>query len=118
VSVTADHELVEAAAAVLDAAAGLAQAARREDCRPAVPDTLLNVGGTLALLASAVAAMNDELRRTCRLSNRTATAAMEAIDDLNAALRAARQAAGPAHRAAAALAEETAARRRSLTEPR
>jgi hypothetical protein len=76
------HQLYDGGCELLAAAQSLGSAARRQECGQAIPATLGCIGATLDELATASAALVDELRRTCTRSDRPATATMQALQHL------------------------------------
>jgi hypothetical protein len=85
-------QLYDCACDVLAAAQALSAAARRHDFDEALPATLGCLGESLAELARSSSAMTEEVRRTHTLSNRPATACMEALDEFTQSLEFAREA--------------------------
>jgi hypothetical protein len=85
-------QLYDCACDVLAAAQALSAAARRHDLDEAIPATLACLGESLAELARSSSALTEEVRRTHTLSNRPATACMEALDEFTRSLEFAREA--------------------------
>ena len=98
------HALYDSGCELLAAAQALAASARRQDCGEAIPATLGCLGATLDELAGSSGALAEEMRRTRTLSDRDATATMQALDRLTEALAAAREACETARAGAAAAA--------------
>ena len=90
-------ELYDSARELLAVARTFGHAARRVDHGPAVPAALACLDETLVVVGEASAALADEMRRVHRLSERSATACMVALDALTEALGAARAACVVAH---------------------
>ena len=97
-------QLYDSACDVLGAAQTLSAAARRHDFDEAIPATLGCLGESLAELARSSSALTEEVRRTHTLSNRRATACMQALDELTRSLEFAREACETARRKAASAA--------------
>jgi hypothetical protein len=90
-------QLEDSARDLLAAARTLGLAARRTDHGAALAPTLAWLEESLAVLAQASVGLADEMRRAYRLSDRPATACMEALDGLAEALDAARASCRLAH---------------------
>jgi hypothetical protein len=106
-------QLHDSARGLLAAARALGVAARRIDHGSALPPTLARLDETLAVLGEATRALADEMRRAYRLSDRPATACMEALDGLAGELDTARAACRVAHEKAELVASATPDRARS-----
>lgn len=104
------HELYDGVCELLAAAQTLTASARRQDCGQAIPATLGCLGATLDELAATSGALAEEMRRTRTLSDRPATATMQALDRLTEALAAAREASESARSKAALSAGDTTVR--------
>jgi hypothetical protein len=85
-------QLYDGACDVLAAAKTMYAAARRHDFDQAIPATLGCLDKSLALLARSSSALAEEVRRTHTLSDRPATAFMQALDELTRSLESARDA--------------------------
>lgn len=90
---------------LLAAAQALTAAAGRQGCSQAIPATLGCLGAALDELVATSAVLAEEMRRTRTLSERPATATMQALDRLTEALTAARAECETARSKAAAAGE-------------
>jgi hypothetical protein len=84
------HVLYDGGCELLAAAQGLTASARRQGCGEAIPATLGCLGAALDELGATCDALAEEMRSTRTLSDRPATATMQALDRLTEALAAAR----------------------------
>ena len=80
------HDLYDSSCELLAVALRLSACARRPDCGEAIPATLGCLSATLSELIASTDALAEELRRTRTLSDRPATATMQALDRLTEAL--------------------------------
>jgi hypothetical protein len=85
------HQLYDGSCELVAAAQTLTASARRQGCAEAIPATLGCIVAALDELAATSDVLAEEVRRTRTLSDRPATATMQALDRLTEALAAARQ---------------------------
>jgi hypothetical protein len=103
------HDLYDARCELLATAQRLSVCARRPDCGEAIPATLGCLGAALSELSASTDALAEEMRRTRTLSDRPATATMQALDRLTEALTMAHDACEIARSNATVAARDSAA---------